>query len=231
MFFRKLTLFPVFFLSFLFYIQSFAENVENNDEFPIGEDIPRLKASHDLPELFKKEFFNRTSFFIGHNLSNRLEGLFYSDGSVKNVGTNTAFSMGIKGRVIDFPENIRLAMEIEYNTSRSLNPTAFAEGENGSSRIFSPRLSFFSMVSLMEFKISQDMDSFVGLNFNFPITSNSPFKLVGDLGFQIGASHNVYKHIWLEGLIKVNNMDLYNNRGEKRDVSLAGLELRGRYSF
>ncbi len=232
MVFRISTLFFVFFLFFSTDRQSFAKNTENNDEFSMGEDIPRLTANPDFPELFMEEFFNRTSFFMGHNFSDRLEGLFYADGSVKNVSTNTAFSMGVRGHIIDFMEKkIRLAMEMEYNTSRSLNPTSF-KGSNGESpKIFSPRLSFFSMASLAEFKIFQNLNSFVGLNFNFPTTSNGPFKIVGDMGFQAGASHNVFKHIWLEGLVKVNNMNLYNNRGEKRDVSLAGLEFRGRYSF
>ena len=88
-------------------------------------------------------------------------------------------------------------------------------------------LSFFNLASLVEFKILENLDSFIGLNFNLPMITHSPFKLLGDMGFQGGAGYNVFKHIWLEALVKVNNMNLYNNRGEKRDVSLAGLELKG----
>ncbi len=215
-------------ISFLFVSRPvFASSIESSDEAFMGEDIPRLATDYGFVDSFMEEFLNRVSFFIGHNFSDRLEGLFYADGSVKNTGTNTAFSMGMRGHIYNLTENLRLSMEIGYNTSRSLNPTPFKSTD--SSGVF--RLSFFNLVSLVEFKIFENLDSFAGLNFTFPITNPSLFGLAGDMGFQGGASYNLLEHIWLEGLVKVNNMNMRNNLGEKRDVSLAGLEIRGRYSF
>ena len=52
-----------------------------------------------------------------------------------------------------------------------------------------------------------------------------------DIGFQGGANYQLYPQIALEGLIKISNMNLRNEIGETTDVSLAGLEVRGRYSF
>ena len=99
MVFRILTLFLAFFLSFSVLNQSLAQSIENSDDVPIGMDIPRMTTDYGFSEFFMEEFFNRSSFFIGHNFSDRLEGLFYNDGSVKNIGTNTASFHGIRGHI------------------------------------------------------------------------------------------------------------------------------------
>ena len=230
MFFRTASFFSVFLFSFSILAQGLIQ-AGDYEEISSETGFSRLAINHDRISDFMEMLLDRTSFFVGHNLSNRLEGLYYADGSVKNINTNTAFSIGIRERIYDFNENISIFTEIGHNTSRNLNPTSFKGSDNGVSNIFSPRFSFFNLVSLVEFKTFENMNSFVGLNFNFPIVSNSPFKLRGDFGFQGGAGYNIFRRMWLEGLIKINNMNLYNNMGEKRDVSLAGVELRGRYTF
>ncbi|NQZ19747.1 MAG: hypothetical protein HRT44_10890 [Bdellovibrionales bacterium] len=72
---------------------------------------------------------------------------------------------------------------------------------------------------------------FGGFNVSIPLLSNSPFSMDGDIGFQAGANYQILPHVAIEGLIKISNMNLQNNIGETTDVSLAGLELRGRYNF
>ena len=201
-------------------------------EGPIADSSSRITIQDENSDLLD-EILSRTSFFIGHNLSNRLEGHIYNDGSLRNIHANTAFSFGARGRLYTFQNDIHIAMEIGYESSRSLNPTPFkdANGAFSETNIFAPRFSVFNLAALGEFQVSENLSSFAGINYNFPIVSQSPFDLNGDFGFQGGIGYRILSPIWVEGLIKVNNMNLENNMGETTNVSLAGFEFRGRYSF
>ena len=202
------------------------------ESLPADTSSSRMTIQGESSDLLE-EILSRTSVFIGHNLSNRLEGYIYNDGSLRNIHANTAFSFGARGKLYTFQNDIHIAMELGYESSRSLNPTAFkdANGAFSNSNIFAPRFSIFNLAALGEFQISEDLNSFAGLNFNLPIVSQSPFDLDGDFGFQGGIGYRILSPIWVEGLIKVNNMNLQNNMGETANVSLAGFEFRGRYSF
>ena len=180
------------------------------------------------------EVLSRTSVYIGHNFAGELEGNVFADGSEKNLDGDTAFSMGIKGRIYDFTDRISLAAELGYETPRTLDQVT--RSVNGAESVtgtmgYSPRLSLWTLAALGEVKLMERMNGFAGINISIPSVSNSPFSMSGDIGFQGGANYQLFPQVALEGLIKITNMNLKNNIGETTDVSLAGLELRGRYSF
>ncbi|MEM7646594.1 MAG: hypothetical protein AAF203_06780 [Pseudomonadota bacterium] len=181
-----------------------------------------------------KEILDRTTLFLGHNFSSELEGNVYADGSVKDLDGDTAFSMGIKGRIYDITQRVSLSAELGYETPRTLDQATFRAGNSqtvAGTQGFSPRLSLWSIAALADVKITERLMGFGGLNVSIPSLGNSPFSMSGDIGFQGGANYQLFPQIALEGLIKISNMNLKNNLGETTDVSLAGLELRGRYSF
>ncbi len=96
---------------------------------------------------------------------------------------------------------------------------------------YSPRLSIWSLAVQGEARVMDDLTGFAGLNLSIPSLRNSPFRVGSDIGFQAGANYQLFPQVALEGLIKITNMNLKNDIGEETDVSLAGLEVRGRYSF
>lgn len=202
-------------------------------EKTINREPAQISTSYDSPGL-AQEILNRTSLFIGHNFANQLEGKVYADSSVKDLDGDTALSLGIKGRVYDFTDRISLAAEIAYETPRTLDQATYSldsvdttMGTQG----YSPRLSLWSLAVLGEAKLMDRLVGFAGLNLSLPSMRNSPFKIGSDIGFQGGATYRLYPNIGIEALVKVTNMNLRNNIGESTDVSLAGLEVRGRYSF
>ena len=197
------------------------------------DDTSTVSTNYNSPDIIA-EILDRTTVFIGHNFASELEGNVYSDGSVKDLDGDTALSIGIKGRVYDFTDKVSLSTELGYETPRTFDQATYTNnqgttvlGTNG----FSPRLSMWSLAIMGELKAMEKMNAFAGINFSIPSLSNSPFSMSGDLGFQGGANYQLLPNIALEGLIKITNMNLKNNIGQTTDVSLAGLELRGRYSF
>lgn len=204
------------------------------------ENAPRVPAEestsiaqYDTSEIFQK-ILDRTTVFVGHNFSGELEGNLIADGSVKNLDGDTAFSMGVKGRIYDFTHRLSLAAELGYETPRTLDQATFTV--NGVETVagtmgYSPRLSIWSLAVLGEAKLMDRMTGFAGINISLPSLSNSPFSIGSDIGFQGGANYQILPQVAIEGLVKITNMNLKNNLGETTDVSLAGLEIRGRYSF
>lgn len=193
----------------------------------------QISTSYDSPDLID-EIMKRTSFFIGHNFASELEGNVVADGSVKDLDGDTALSMGIKGRLYDFTDRLSFAAELGYESPRTFDQET--RTQNGGTTVsgtqgYSPRLSIWSLAFLGEAKVMDRMNAFAGLNVSIPSLSNSPFSMTGGIGFQGGANYQLLPNIALEGLIKITNMDLENNIGQTTDVSLAGLEIRGRYNF
>ena len=129
--------------------------------------------------------------------------------------------MGLRGRIYSFNEKLHFSSELEYNTSRSLDPSFLRGHESDEAIIFSSQFSFFSLAPIVEMDFSEKINAFAGLNYNLPIVGPGLFKLRGDLGFQGGMGFNIFKKIWIEAMVKVNNMKLYNDKNEKRSASLA----------
>ncbi len=210
-----------------------AYSTDNNWDQPMREPA-EISTSYDSPGL-TQDILQRTTLFIGHNFAGELEGNVYNDGSVKNLDGDTAFSLGIKGRVYDFTERLSLAVELGYETPRTLDRATFTSPTGvstvGGTQGFSPRLSLWTLAVLGEARLMERLNGFMGLNLSLPSVSNSQFDISSDIGFQGGANYQLFPQIAVEGLIKITNMNLKNNIGQTTDVSLAGLELRGRYSF
>lgn len=182
------------------------------------------------------EIMERTTFFLGHNFAGQLEGNVYANGLVKDLDGDSAFSLGIKGRIYDFTDRISLSAELGYETPRTLDQATYTDVTTGATSVagtngFSPRVTLWSLAVMGDARVLDRVNAFLGMNLSLPSVRNSPFKLSGDIGFQGGANYQLYKNIAIEGLIKISNMNLRNNFGEVTDVSLAGLELRGRYNF
>ncbi len=193
----------------------------------------QVQTSYNSPGLMA-EILDRTTVFIGHNFSGELEGNVYANGAQKNLDGDTAFSMGIKGRIYDFTDRLSFAVELGYETPRTLDQVTYSSNgieTTGGTLGYSPRLSLWSLAFLGQAKLMDRMNGFAGLNVSIPSLENSPFAIRSDIGFQGGANYKLFPNIALEGLIKITNMNLKNDIGETTDVSLAGLELRGRYSF
>lgn len=197
------------------------------------EPVAQETTHYNSPDLMD-EILDRTTIFIGHNFASELEGNVYADGRVKNLDGDTALSFGIKGRVYDFNERLSLTTELGYESPRTFDRATYS-GPTGTTvqgtQGFSPRLTIWSLAVMGEARLIERLNAFGGINFSIPNLSNSPFSIGGDIGFQGGANYELFPQVALEGLIKITNMNLSNDRGETTDVSLAGLELRGRYSF
>lgn len=198
-----------------------------------SDDSSQISTTYDSPGVMQ-EILSRTTVYLGHNFSRELEGNVNADGSLKNLSGDTAFSMGLKGRLYDFTDRLSLAAELGYQTPRTLD--SITRNSNGVQTVggtmgYSPRLSMWSLAVLGQAQVLDRVQAFAGLNISLPSLSNSPFSIQSDLGFQGGANYQLFPHIALEGLIRILNMNLRNNIGETTDVSLAGLEIRGRYSF
>lgn len=213
-----------------------AYSTPNSWEQPVrsqASEPAEVSTSYESNGTFR-DILDRTTVYLGHNFSGELEGNVISDGSMKNLDGDTAFTLGIKGRVYDFTDRLSLSAELGYETPRTLDQvtttTAGVESVGGTMG-FSPRLSLWSIAVLGEAKLMERLIGFAGLNVAIPSVSNAPFSMSGSLGFQGGANYQLFPQIALEGLIKITNMNLKNNLGQTTDVSLAGLELRGRYSF
>lgn len=191
-------------------------------------------VSYEAPTQSTWDLKDRISLYIGHNLSRQLEGKVIANGSVKNLEGDTALSMGLNGRVYDFSPRVSLGVGLGYETPRTFDRATFSNNgvETKSGTIgYSPRLSIWSLSAQAEVNIIERLIGFGGMNISIPQLSNSPFDMTGDLGFQAGANYEVYPQVGIEALIKIQNMNLKNNIGETTDVSLAGLEVRGRYRF
>lgn len=212
-----------------------AYTTQNNWEAPKREVAAEsVETRYNAPDIFS-EILARTTVYIGHNFSGELEGNVRSDGSIKNLDGDTAFSFGLKGRLYDFTPRLSFATEIGYETPRTLDQATFTNTNNqetiAGTMGYSPRLSLWSIAFLGEARVMDRLNGFAGINISIPSLRNSPFSIRSDLGFQGGANYQLYPQIAIEGLIKVSNMNLKNDIGETTDVSLAGLEIRGRYSF
>ena len=163
-----------------------------------------------------------------------MEGNVYSDGSVRDLRGGTALSLGVKGRVYDFNDRLNLAVEVGYESPRTLdtetvnnNGVLVDQGTQG----YSPRLSIWSLAAQGEARIMDGMNGFLGANLSFPSLRNGPFSIGSGIGFQGGANYQVWEAIAIEGLVKITNMNLRNDLGQDINVSLAGIEIRGRYTF
>ena len=195
---------------------------------------PEISTTTNEPSEFFATLQERVSVYVGHNFSRQLEGKVIADGSVKDLEGDTAFSLGANARVYDFNDRVSLGIGLGYETARTLDreTVTFNGTENTVGTIgYSPRLALWTLSAQAEAQVIDKLIGFGGLNYSIPLLSNSPFSMNGDLGFQAGANYQIFPQIALEGLIKISNMNLKNNIGETTDVSLAGLELRGRYSF
>ena len=200
---------------------------------PVPYEPNQTTTNYDAPDMMD-EILDRTTLFIGHNFSSELEGNVYANGSVKDLDGDTAFSMGIKARVYDFTDRVSLSTELGYETPRTFDQATFTTGNATvvqGTQGYSPRLTLWSLAAQGEFKLMDRLNAFGGLNLSIPTLRNSPFSMGSAIGFQGGANYQLLPQIALEGLIKITNMDLSNDMGETTDVSLAGLEIRGRYSF
>lgn len=205
---------------------------------PAAWEAPRNMASevttsYDTPDRID-EILQRTTVHVGHNFSRQLEGNVYGDSRMKNLTGDTALSFGVKGRVYDFTDRISLATELAYETPRTLDQATFVTNSStysGGTIGYSPRLSLWSLAAQGEAKLIDGLIGFAGLNFSIPSLRNSPFRATTDLGFQAGANYQILPRVAIEGLIKITNMNLKNDIGQQTDVSLAGLELRGRFNF
>ena len=194
----------------------------------------QLNTSYKQPTLINK-ILERTSVFVGHNFATELEGNVRADGSERNLSGDTALSMGLRGRVYDFSPRFSLAAELGYESPRTFDQATFTNPDGFTqtlgTRNYSPRLAMWSLAALAEAKVMERMVAFGGLNLTIPLLSNSPFSMESRLGFQGGAFYKLLPNVAIEGLIKISNMALENNIGETTDVSVAGLEVRGRYFF
>jgi hypothetical protein len=192
-----------------------------------------VTTTYDSPSSMG-DILSRMSVFVGHNFARQLEGNVRSDGSIKNLDGDTAISLGLKARAYDFTDRISLGVELGYESPRTLDQATY--NTNGVETVggtigYSPRLSLWSLAVLGQAQVLDRVNAFAGLNLSLPNVSNSQFSMSGDIGFQGGANFLVYPQVAIEGLIKITNMNMKNNLGETTDVSLAGLELRGRYNF
>ncbi len=201
---------------------------------PTFEPAPYQTATEYSSPGLMAEILDRTSVFVGHNFSRQMEGNVYSDGSVRDLRGGTALSLGVKGRVYDFTDRINLAVELGYESPRTLdtetvnnNGTLIDQGTLG----YSPRLSLWSLAVQGEARIMDGMNGFLGANLSFPTLRNSPFSIGSGIGFQGGANYQIWESIAIEGLVKISNMNFRNDLNQDINVSLAGFELRGRYSF
>ena len=171
---------------------------------------------------------------MGYNFSDDLEGKVNADGSYKDLSGDMAFALGVQGRVYDFTPRVSLAVGLGYEFARSFdqatvilnNAEVVAQPPTGN-----PSVSFWSLYTQAQAQLLDKLTAFGGINFSLPSVSNVPWSLSGDLGFQAGAAYEVYKQIQVEGLVKITNLNLRNQLGDTTDVSLAGIELRGRYTF
>ncbi len=183
-----------------------------------------------------REILDRTTFYMGHNFASKLEGNVGAPGnaSISDLEGDTALSLGIKGRFYDINPRISLAAEIGYESPRTLDratyTTAGSTTEQGTVG-FSPRLVLWHVAVLGQFAVMDRMNAFGGINISLPSVDHAPFSMSGDLGFQGGANYRIIPNVAIEGLVKIMNMDLRNNLGQTNNVSLAGVELRGRYFF
>lgn len=191
-----------------------------------------VSTSYDMPDLVD-EFFERTTFFLGINFASELEGNVIADGSIRNLDGDSAISMGLRVKAYQFTPRLWVSGELGYETPRTFDRGTFVNNgtTNTQGTPFSPRLSVWSLTALGNAQLMERLVGFAGISYSLPSLSNSPFDMSGDVGFQGGATYQVLPNIGVEGLIKITNMNLKNNIGETTDVSLAGLELRGRYNF
>jgi hypothetical protein len=193
----------------------------------------RSQTQHQGPSTMA-DILDRTSIFIGHNFSRQLEGNVYSDGSARDLRGGTALTLGVKGRVYDFTDRLALAVELGYESPRTLDRETRLTDEgliDGGTIGYSPRLSLWSLAVLGEAKVMDGMTGFLGGNLTLPNLSNSPFSIGSGIGFQAGVNYEVWDKVLIEGLVNIRNMSLRNDIGQTTDVSLAGFELRGRYNF
>ncbi|MCB0378703.1 MAG: hypothetical protein KDD33_09440 [Bdellovibrionales bacterium] len=192
----------------------------------------RTEYTDESPSDWQAIIKDRLSIYLGYNLSNQLEGKVYADGSVKNLEGDSAFTLGVNGRVYDFNPMFSIGAGIGYETPRAFDRATFVS--NGGERVYgfpAAKLSLWNLLAQLEARPLDKLVAFGGLNYSLPTLRDTPRRVTGDIGFHIGANYEVYPQIAVEGLIKITNMNLKNEIGETTDVSLAGLELRGRYSF
>ncbi len=182
------------------------------------------------------EILDRTTFYIGHNFASELEGNVgtSSNAAISDLEGDTALSLGIKGRIYDFTDRFSFAAELGYESPRTMDQAVYTTnaGTNEQGTVgFSPRLVLWHVAALGQFAVMEKMNAFGGINIALPSVENAPFSLSGNLGFQGGANYRIIPNVAIEGLVKIINMDLRNNLGQENNVSLSGVELRGRYFF
>lgn len=194
-----------------------------------------ISTSYDSEDTMRM-ILDRTTFYMGHNFATQLEGNVgtRNNSSISNLEGDSSLSLGIKGRFYDFTPKFSIAGELGYESPRTLDKGTYtsATGSNEQGTIgFSPRLVLWHVAVLGQFAVMDRMNAFGGINISLPSVDHAPFSLSGDLGFQAGANYRIIPNVAVEGLVKIMNMNLRNNLGQTNDVSLAGLELRGRYFF
>ena len=177
---------------------------------------------------------DRISVYLGHNFTNDLEGKVLANGSVKDLGGDMAFTMGVQGRVYDISPRLGIVVGIGHEFNRTFdeattivnNTEVRAKPPTGN-----PKVRIWSLYTQVEASVMKRLKAFGGINFSLPVANGVYLDFDGDIGFQAGAAYEVIRNLDIEGLIKITNMDLNNRQGETTDVSLAGVELRGRYTF
>jgi len=183
---------------------------------------------------------DRISVYLGHNFSNDLEGKVTPSGEVKDLGGQTAFTLGVFGRVYNFSPKVGLSVGIGHDFMRTFDQATLISN-NSEVRAPNPagdtRISLWSLYTQAEVEVYDKIMVFGGINISIPRENDTPLKFSSDLGFQVGAAYEVFSQFMVEGLIKISNLNVENTSLpenpaiEKTDVSLAGIELRGRYTF
>ena len=177
---------------------------------------------------------DRISVYMGLSTASNIEGKVYSDGRLKNLEGDSAFSLGINGNIYKLSPKIGFTLGLGYESTRTFERGTKTQNGGTVTEGFghNPRLSMWTITSQIEGKPIEKLNVFGGLNFAIPNFSNSPiWSMSGDLGFQAGAAYEVYPNVDLEALVEITNLNLKNEAGETTDVSLNGLELRARYRF
>lgn len=203
------------------------------DDTPLVSDN-RSRISFDGDNSFMNLIRNRLSVHLGYNFASNAEGKAYADGRMKDLEGDSTLAFGVLGRIYNFNPFIGLTLGLGHDFARNFdratviqNNAEVVQSFNGSD----PRISIWNLSVQVEAEIIPKLNAFGGLNYSLPSIQNSPWGISGDIGFQAGAGYEVYPQVDVEGLIRMTNMNLKNDIGETTDISLTGLEVRGRYTF
>lgn len=177
---------------------------------------------------------DRISVYLGHNFSNDLEGKVTSAGDVKDLGGQTAFTLGLQGRVYNFSPRLGLSVGVGHEFMRTFNEATVLTNNQearGPVPFNDIKLSLWSLYTQVEVQVIPKLLAFGGINIAVPSANQETLSFGSDLGFQVGAAYELASQIMVEGLVKITNLNARLLAATPTDVSLAGIEVRGRYTF